>query len=1220
MDDLENLDGAHVAKQADQTGSSDLDWVRSLASQQATADQPAENPAYLEAKANFEAARPDIEAGRLSAYPTWEAAEAQLEQLRAAPDESTVAKVVRNLSPLEALGGALDYADNAFETARMISAKGDEALMGMGVPALTFGPDGVGTTTDYDEFAQTKNIGDALPDIGDPEKMGLARGAGRFIAGFKVAGRMLGGVQKLKTIAESGRIGASGVAALKGAISDFSGIPAMEENLANFIQEFPILENPVAEYLAADAETPEITDKLKTAILGAGFGMAVDGVMAGLQAVRAGRQISGGLSDADALAQKMIDQSDTQRGMISEALGDPDDARLLIEAGETVAGEGAEAGAKAAADGATNPRMNGGSKVGDVFVNWSRIDSEDEVKRVIQDLADRFSDSIDEARGGVKSFGQIADEAGKEDAWRLLTERAKGQPLNAQQTLAVRQIWTASGEKVHELAQRVSAGGGMADKIALKKMIAIHATIQEQVIGIRTETARALAQWRIPAGASDQFLSGMETLMEQMGTTHDIDAIATSITTLKSMGEESAADAFILGASSIDQLKKAGMHGADIIRQLFYGSLLSGPKTHARNAVSNTAMLAANAVDRKGASILGNLLGGQNVPDGEATELIYGTVKGIIDAFRISDAARAAAMAEGVTPHSPVANAILTGMQGMGVGKIEQPPMGALKAEAFGVDPKSNIGRVMDWIDTATRTPTRLLAAGDEIFRTANYQAQIHALSYRRAWQEFQSGMIEKTDIAARAAEFVNQPDEALRMLAMDYAEKSIFANRPPSDSKVFNAIRSISRVPVLGKLAMAFSKTPYNIFVETAQRTPLAFATSRFRNDIAAGGARADIAWTKFLVGNAALIALADVARKGFTTGDQRGLGQGDNSAGDFENKRLMGEQSSSAIFDAGEGEVRSVSYRGLEPFSTMLGMAANVVDILESDEFDEDDKELEEIVVAASAAIANQVAAPSFMSGLSNMLSFANSPLTEGQSFAERTASIIVPNAVAEVARWQDPVIRDVNGVLEAIKAKTPGLSQTLEASKDRWGRDRTKSSGFGKTYDAFVPFESRVVKIEPIDRELDRLEYGLAKPQKKQIFDQVPINMKLHQKEFSRFEQLAGNELTSTIEGDPITAISGTYESEGGGLLDELNAIIEGRHEFSDIYLDPEQTDGPDGSRVEMIRAIVNAYRHEAKRQLVLENPGLQAKIEARFEKMRAAGLVGEDEENEFVELWR
>lgn len=1121
---------------------------------------------------------------------------------------------IRNVSPLEFMGGALDYADNAFGTIRDLSAKGDKFLMDMGIPALT----SEGFTTDYNKFKDTKNVGDYLPDIGDPNKPGLARSVGKFLAGYAVASRALSGLQSLRTLAESGRFGQSAVAALKGALSDFTGLNEMEGNLANLVQEFPALQNPVAEYLSAKEEDPALVNKLKTAMVGAGFGMAVDGVMAGLKAVRAGRQVQQVTGEMDQLAAGMINEAETQRGMIADVLGNPDDPRLVIDAGEAAAkaaDNASGAAGTAAADGATNPRMNPGLRVGNVYVNLSRIDSEDDVKNVIQELANRHSDSISDAQRGVQSFGDTKAAAATEDAWRILQERSKGSTLNAEQTLAVRQLWTSSGKAVSDLAQRVEAGGSVADQIALKKMISVHATIQEQVIGIRTETARALSQWRIPAGESDQFLNGMRDLMDKMGTDRDVMQIAKGINQLNAQGRVDAADAFINGVSKIDDLKKYGQNTADMIRQLFYTSLLSGPKTHVRNAVSNTGMLIANAIDRKGASILGDTLGGQNVPDGETGALLYGTWQGILDAFRISDYARAMAEAEGRTPHSPFVNAILTGQQGMGIGKLEQPAVGAFDAEKLGFARDSSLGRVLDWIDTATNSPMRALAAGDEVFRTSNYNAQVQALSFRQAWQEAESGMIEKAAIGERAAELARDPGTAVKMLANDYAEKSIFANRPPSDSKLFQAMKGISKLPVVGKLAMAFTKTPYNIFIESAQRGPMALVTKKFYQEIAAGGARADIAWTKFLMGNAALIALADLAIKGGITGPQRGIG-GENAAGELENLRRTGEMPMSVKTTNEDGSVRTFGYRGMEPFSTHLGLASSLVEILSSDQFDSDDKEVEDVVVAAIGAMANQITTPSFMSGLSEMVNFQSDPTRNAGNYAERVAGTLVPNAVAEIARAQDPTIREVQGMLDAIKAKTPGLSKTLPPNTDRWGKDLTRESGLGKVYDTLSPFASTLTKPEPIDRELAALEYPLAKPQKKQWFDGIPINMKLHPKEYTRFVKLAGNETTSTPEGDPITVKSIGYESEGGGLRDELNAIVQGNHSFSDIYMDESDDDEPGRSKADYIRLIVNAYRETAKHQLLEEFPALRAKVAMRYENARAQGLVPEG--NRFLDM--
>lgn len=1237
-----DLVGEHTDKQARRAQSEVDDWANSVLAEEASKDaaaaasassgdaesergiadlvsgkQPEPTAAeerarqmdfYNQAKANFEAARADIEAGKLRTYPDWASAEAALAKLHPDNQESTWQKFVRNVSPLEAAGGVLDYADNAFETIRLISEKGNEAMMGAGIPAITFGEDGVGLTTDPAELAKTKDIGDALPDIGDPNTHGFARSAGKFMAGYATAGKLLGGVSKLKEVAASGRLGASAVAALKGAMSDFTGMRDLEGSLANLVQEFPTLANPVTEYLSASEESPELVNKLKTAIVGAGFGMAVDGIFAGLRAIRGGRAVEEGAKKVDELAAGLQREADTGRALITESLGDPD-APLLMSAGDAAEQSAGTAGGKTAS-GATNPRMNGGSRVGDVFVNWARIDSDDDVKQIIQDLANRFSDSIDEARGGVKSFADTEAEAATEDAWKLLTERQQGQPLNAAQTLAVRKLWTSSGAKVQSLARMYSVTHSATDAIALKKMIAVHATIQEQVIGIRTETARALSQWRIPAGESDQFLSGLHGLTSQMDVAFDVDQIARGINRLSDMGNSGAVDQFILGASKVDALKKTGVNTADAIRQLFYMSLLSGPKTHVRNSVSNTAMLLGDAMSRRGAAYLGDLLGGQNVPDGEAAALLYGQMNGALDAFRISPMAKAAIEADGLeAASSPVWNALKTGASGMGVGKLEQPRVGAFEAAKWGVDPKSNSGRVMDWVDTATRLPTNALAAEDEIFRTAAYQGEIHALSFRQATNEAASGLIEDGAVAARAAELARDPSTGLRLMAMAHAERTIFANRPPWDSKLYQFIRSTARLPVIGKLAMAFSKTPYNIAIESAQWSLMAPATSRFRQEIMAGGARADIAWTKFLVGNTALIGLADLAIKGGLVGADRGLGGNDETAGETETARLAGRRPMTMRKENADGTVTSVGFRGLEPISTHIGMAANLVEILSSDQFDSDDKEIDDLVLAAAAAIATQVTQPSFMTGLSDALAFQSDPTRNVETFSERTAGILVPNALAEVARIQDPVLRDVSGWIDAIKAKTPGLSKTLPANTDRWGRDLTRDSGIGWAYDAFVPFEVKRMKPEAIDLELDRLEVGLAKPQKNQFIDGVKVNMKLHPHEYTRFVKLAGNDLKATVEGEPVTVPTIGYESEGGGLMDELNAIVEGRHAFSEIYFDADSTDGPDGDKAAFIGAIVNAYRAEAKVALLKEYPALRAKVLLRANAVPERGFSSE-----------
>lgn len=1149
---------------------------------------------YFEAKRAFEAARPDIEAGRNRAYKTWADAQAQLDQLRpVAPVEKPLWKrIPHHLDPLQAAGGALDAVDNTFHTIRGLSEAGNRFLMDLGVPALTFGGgQPAKLTTDPEALAATQDIGNLVPDIGDPQDGGFARGIGQFATGYMAAGRALSGVQTVKTIADSGRLGSSAVALLKGAIGDFATLDGMMNPVNQLVHKFPSLENPITSFLKSDQDDPEIVNKLRVAMVGAGLGAITDTLFAGLRAVRSGVAVRKAAEQADTLATELITTAETQRTQIAGLLGDPDHIGPI--GGFT--DEAVDAASDAASAGATNPRMNGGSRVGDVYVNWARIDSTDDVKSVIQELANRHSDSLDEAVRGTQTFEQTAAAARQQDAWQILQDRAQGTPLNAEQTLAVRQLWTASGAKVTELANRVRAGGGVAEQIALKKMIAVHAAIQEQVIGIRTETARALSQWRIPAGESDQFYTGMSGLMSKMDMNDDARSIAKAITDLNALGRADSADAFILGASRLDELRKAGTNASDMIRQLYYFSLLSGPKTHARNFISNVGMMFMAPLDRYFGAKLGQMLGGQNVPDGEAMALAYAQWQGLLDAFRISDLARQTAEANGEEAMSPFMRALTTGQSGTGVGKWETPRVGAFDPSKLGIDPTGNWGKALDVIDTATQSTGRALGASDEIFSTAAYNGQVHALAYRQAARELESGIIEQAGFAARLSELTRNPDMAMKLHAQSFAQWQTFQNAP-IDSGFWRGAKTIANAPVVGKLALPFSRTPYNLAIESAQRLPTAFLTHRFWNELRAGGARSDIAMAKFVAGNAALIAFADWAINGYLTGERKAMRT--DPTGEKQTKARIGSMPMSVNVPMKDGTTRSFAFRGLEPFSSHMGIAANIVEILDADYFDAEDKEAQDIVVAGTMAVMSQAMSANYMSGLSSLVEMVNNPAMYGESYFERIAGTVVPTGVAQIAQANDPIMREANTYLDSIRARIPGLSDDLPPMVDAWGRDITRASGLGPMYDSLSPIASKRITPEPIDQELVRLEKWVGKPSWTVSFGGVNVNMKLHPREFIDYVKLAGNEMKTTVDGYPLTVRSIGYVSEGGGLKDELNSIVRGSHTFSPTY--EQGSDGPDGDKAAFIQAIVSAYRDEAKRHLIEKYPEIQAKVKLRFDE--------------------
>jgi len=107
----------------------------------------------------------------------------------------------------------------------------------------------------------------------------LAQGLTQFTLGFIPGGAAIKGLAavnkfnkfgKLVTTVKAGskvKLNGKGIW-MAGATSDFISFGGQEERLSNFIQEFPALQNPVSEYLAADPDDGEIEGRFKNVIEG----------------------------------------------------------------------------------------------------------------------------------------------------------------------------------------------------------------------------------------------------------------------------------------------------------------------------------------------------------------------------------------------------------------------------------------------------------------------------------------------------------------------------------------------------------------------------------------------------------------------------------------------------------------------------------------------------------------------------------------------------------------------------------------------------------------------------------------------------------------------------------------------------------------------------------------------------------------------------------------
>ena len=1006
-----------------------------------------------------------------------------------------------------------------------------------------------------------------LPGIPDPDSNTgkLIKGIAQFLTGFKGAGKFI------KNSKNASRTEKITKAAAKGAASDATVFDPHEQRMSNLIQESPALANPVNAFLAAQDDDSEAEGRFKNALEGLGLGILTDGFVLAAKAMRSSAKVKRLQADADRVA-----------GGIDEVEPELPDNALAVLGDETLddfiqprpkeTGSNVNAGkvdAAAAATARTDPTTYGekmqmaearhndpsapkpadlmqGGQEPETFINFSRIDSPDDIKDVIQNMADAFKGDVDKAARGKQTFQQIELNADQVNAFETLQNRREGQPLNAEQSVAVRQLWAASAERLTQTAKLASSEPSEANLFAFRKMVAVHQGIQSEVIAARTETARALASWRIPTGSNAERFRGISQAIEGTGGPEMAREMATRITSLAENGMIHEMDRFIE--------KSAFARTRDAMLEAWINGLLSGPKTHMVNMLSNTGVVFQQMYERHTAAKIASFIGDeQSVQLGESMAQFHGMIASLGDAFRYAG------------------KSFITGESGFGLGKIDTPQRDAISSEALKISKDSWLGRSVDVLGSAARIPTRALTAGDEFFKTIGYRMELHAQALRQATQDVNSGRIEADQLKTRMAEIIESPPENIKLRSIDAATYQTFTNTPGELTK--NISKTVNQYPVL-RIILPFIRTPSNLMKYTFQRSPLAPLMKEVRTDVAAGGSRRDLALARIGTGTTIMFAAADLAMNESITGN------GPSNPKERQALLRSGWQPYSIKVDD-----RYFAYNRLDPIGMTIGLGADMVDVLSNQEFGEDeDTTAEEALVAVAVSIGNNTMSKTYMSGLAEFFETMSDPARHGDSYFKRLSGSLVPTLSGEITRFNDPYMREANTMLEAMKKKTPGLSETLPLRRNLWGEPISYQSGLGKTYDMFSPIYSKKENPYPVDKEILRLEANIGMPSAKTGFDGVRVNLRNYDGAYSRFLQLSGNEIK--------------HPAWNLGAREYLNQVIGGRHQMSQVY--KLRSDGPDGGKADFIKDTLKQYRELAKDKMLEEYPEIKAFIEDKKEE--------------------
>lgn len=777
-------------------------------------------------------------------------------------------------------------------------------------------------------------------------------------------------------------------------------------------------------------------------------------------------------------------------------------------------------------------------QVGDkaIKINWSEIGTPEQIDDTIKTLTKLNEESIDVARRGVQSDDKrraLANMLGvtEEDMLR----RRRGQSLNAEQTQAFIDVYGSATKELDRLATALKNGEQVENQFRMQ--LGRATALTETVFGARAEAGRALRVWG-QAGQAIKRIGGVQ---------HQVNMLKLAGKGIEDVPADRLADMILAldtPAQKATFLTQASKLGGSAMMEAWMNGLLSNPVTHASNLVSNSATLFAGIAER---AIAGSF--GKEVARGEATAMMKGVIGGWREALDLAK------------------RSFLAGESQLGFSKLEGHTR-AISAENLGVS--GQLGRAVDMLGAIVSTPGRALMAADDFFKGLNYRAELNAQAWRQANREGLSGGALKTRAAdlARDTDFIS--------LVKDQAENFAFYQTFNQElGQLGEGYLSYLHDHPWARVVTPFVRTPVNIAKYTLERTPLVnLAMNQVRADLAAGGAKRDLAMAKMAMGSMFFGTAATLAIGGYITGG----GPSDKDLKDI--KKLTGWQPYSFKF----GDTY-VSYSRFDPLGFLFGLGADIVE--KGGELQETD--LNGLAMAGMTALHDTFINKTYVSGLMHIMDALESPNRFATNYFKNLAGSIVPAGVANLTRQLDPTLKEVNSAADAIYSRLPGFGADVPPRRNIWGDPIQLEGAIGP--DMISPFYSSTKKDDPAADELLRLELSVGMPQK-YIFGTRPSNnpfaaadpgqgVKLLPEEYSRYVELAGNEL----------------KLNGKGLHDKINETIE-----SETYRSKS-----DMAKKTILQQLFNVYREAAQQQLIKEFPELREAIGEKMQE-RAAAMAG------------
>ena len=1110
------------------------------------------------------------------------------------------------------VGGIRDGAVEIADTAAWAGDGIRNAITGGRELIKTNGDDGWEWLTDDEAMARNdidqevldaafgkREFDEIVPQVPENESVvgGVGRGITQFVAGYGFIGKatsaLKGSTKAAQTLVAMG----------KGALTDFVTFDAHEDRMSDFLRDNVGLTDPITEFLQAEDDDSILEGKLKNTLEGLGLGIATEGLFSLVKAFKRAKAIElkeGPEAAADAMNADLVEAE--QLGLFDE-LSDPnlrvDQADVRVAGKKTEAKPRAEGEPLESAGEVTkhnvdknsiapeNPRFADGSTVngesltkhleyeyglrsGGSIPDPDRLPSEDifnmdklmtsvDAQDLINEAAAMDTKGVIPANTTLaemkeRSLQALSDSTGVGviEIERNIAALAKDASKVPETVLAAQTLMSDLAAKAVRLAEKIAAGGGdAATRAQLVRTNARLAEVSANVKAVKKGSAQTTVSGRVEHKnwLTDEALDDADIMSQMMKNIEDVDTDELAKLILLNRSAKG-------GTRGLVQISEGSKGGFKAFMEFYINSILSGPKTHVINVLSNGATMVALPAEK--------ILGGALSRDREMVLEGFRQYQGMRFALRDSVKMMGMAFRQGRNLLDPEA-ALL---------------------EANGVDYRAirsdsknpAIRNLINGVGTVVRFPSRMLTTSDEFFKQMNYRSSVYSQVSGEAARMVDAGKLKQADmgkwIADRVEASVNKDGSARSQRNIDFAREATYTNELRKGS-VSRDIQNFTNKHPAMKLILPFVRTPTNILRAGIQRTPGLHRLSQgMKADLASGDPRLVAqARGKLVTGSTMWAGAAALAFEGTLTG----TGPADPVA----RQNLMETGWRPYSFKVGD---RYVSYQRMDPFAMFFGIAADIAAMSGG----VSDAKMNEIATTAVIGLVNNIGSKTYLTGIIDIVEAASQPERYLESTLQRYASSMVPMSAAmrEIRKMDDPMMREVRSVVDAVQNTIPGMSDKLPAKRS-WvtGKPIVYPVGWGA--DMMSPVGEAFASMNPIlqghdlnDTVLDEIA---ARPGGFTAPTRTQRGVELTSAQYSRLLELHGTVKNPSTGQTMYDALRSTIESAGYQALPS---------DITDRAVDP---------RSKLLSKLTSGYREVALKMLMKEDEELRLKIIDQSSKM-------------------